>query len=568
MLRVFLRSVLAPALQLQIVISLGFLASFALSLYYYFSPHGYPPEQPLTPLLFSIISGLLAIGGYVIQKFDPPKSVISLRRGAWIVLFVWLISVCVTAAYFTIMGAPAPDIQMGFWTRYINGLYEALSGFTTTGASILPSVEIFPRSFLFFRALTHWLGGMGLAYLGVTIWKTFKSSREAIINSESESPDVVTYQNNDEARQSGLDFLKAYAVVSSVLLLALLISGQMFRHIPYPSWSDNFFDSLTHTFSVMGTGGFSTYDKSAGLPLVETGQIIPGGLRNPVSEWIIAFFMMFAGMNFSLWYMAIFTRKGWKSVWKNRELQAYLGIIFIASGLIAFILKTERFYPSLEQNLRYAFFNVTTIISTTGLGNWDFLRWPAGALGILFVCFLIGGMVGSTAGGPKVSRFIITYKFLKQQIQNFVYGTEESSFSVDGSIFDVKKAGLVVASVALYYFIFLAGGILLLVFSSSGQNPDGSLAILDFGTAMAASIANLGNIGPAINAGQGLNVGPTGNYFAFTNAGKIILIVLMYIGRVGVLTFLMLGLRTRGEARLVRSVAEIKFDPNNPALHR
>ncbi len=177
-------------------------------------------------------------------------------------------------------------------------------------------------------------------------------------------------------------------------------------------------------------------------------------------------------------------------------------------------------------------------------------------------------MVGSTAGGPKVVRFIISYKFLRQQIVNFIYGQEEETFEVDGTTYDAKKAGLVVASVALYYLLFLIGGILLLVFSAVGTNADGSRATLDFGTAMAASIANLGNIGPAINATQGLNVGPTGNYFAFTAAGKVILMLLMYIGRVGVLTFLMLGLRTRGETRLVKSVPEVRFNPDLPALHQ
>ncbi|MBL8031355.1 MAG: hypothetical protein JNK33_03465, partial [Candidatus Doudnabacteria bacterium] len=115
--------------------------------------------------------------------------------------------------------------EFGFWRMFIDGLYESLSGFTTTGATILPSVEVFPRSMLFWRGLTHWLGGMGIAYLGVTIWKNFKSSREAVINSESESPDIVTYEHNEQARTSGLDFLKAYGVLTAALIALLLVSG-------------------------------------------------------------------------------------------------------------------------------------------------------------------------------------------------------------------------------------------------------------------------------------------------------------------------------------------------------
>jgi Trk-type K+ transport system membrane component len=177
-------------------------------------------------------------------------------------------------------------------------------------------------------------------------------------------------------------------------------------------------------------------------------------------------------------------------------------------------------------------------------------------------------MVGSTAGGPKVARFIIAYKYLKQQIHNFVYGTDDDTFTVDGTEYTSKKAGLVVASVSIYYLVFLAGGILLLIFSHTGTTSDGNIINLDFGTSLAASIANLGNIGPAIAIGHGFNPGPTGNYYAFTTTGKIILMALMYIGRVGVLTCIMLALRSRGESRLIRSVPTLKFDENNPALHQ
>lgn len=567
--RVFVRSILAPALQIQSVLSFAFFATFLVSVLYYFNQQNYPQEVPWLPLVFAFGSLLLSMIGALIQKIDPPLPNISLRRGAWIVLFVWIFAVLITALYFVSMGLPVPgSADFSFARRLIDGIYEALSGFTTTGASILPSVEVFPRSFLFMRSVTHWIGGMGIAYLGVTVWRSFKSSRETIINSESESPDVVSFATNDEARQSGLDFIKAYSLLSFIMFALMLFSGWQFREVPYPNFLDNIFDSLTHTFSVLGTGGFSTYDTSAGLPLAQEGSnIVIGGLRNVVSEWIMAFFMAFAGMNFSLWYI-LFFGKSRKKFWRNTELRVYLSILAVATLTISYFLRKVDFYPTLEATLRYAFFNVTTIISTTGLGNWDFIRWPSEALAVLFLCFLIGGMVGSTAGGPKVARFVIAYKFLKQQIINFVYGSEDDTFKVDGSEYDTRKAGLVVSNVAIYYLLFLAGGVLLLIFSPLGLKADGGLAQLDFGTAMAASIANLGNIGPAISISPGFNIGPTGNYYAFTEAGKIIMIILMYIGRVGVLTCLMLGMRTRGETRFIRSVPTIKFDPENPALHQ
>lgn len=569
-LRVFVRSILSPALQIQLTLAIGFLITGIVSVFYTVTPNPYPAEHSWIPLGFSLLSTTLFSIGYLIQRVDPPKQRISLRRGAWIVLMAWLIAIVTSGLYFVALQVPVPGHsgELGFWRMFVDGLYESLSGFTTTGATILPSVEVFPRSMLFWRGLTHWLGGMGIAYLGVTIWKDFKSSREAVINSESESPDVVTYEHNDEARTSGLDFLKAYGALTAVLIGLLLISGYYFRSTPYPNWHDNAFDSVVHAMSVMGTGGFSNYDKSAGLPNeVSRTHIIAGGLQNSTSEWILALFMGFAGMNFSLWYILMFTKKRW-SIFKNSELRWYWIVIIGTTLLIAYFLRMHNFYATLEQTLRYAFFNVTTIISTTGLGNWDFVNWPVEAIGVLFVCFLVGGMVGSTAGGPKIARFIITYKYLKQQIHNFVYGTDDHVFTVDGTEYTSKKAGLVVASVSLYYLVFLVGGILLLMFSHTGTASDGSIIQLDFGTSLAASIANLGNIGPAIAIGHGFNPGPTGNYYAFTIAGKIILIVLMYIGRVGVLTCIMLALRSRGEHRLIKVVPTLKFDQSAPALRQ
>lgn len=568
--RIFMRSILSPALQIQLTLAIGFFLTGIVSVFYTLTPNPYPHEESLIPLGFSVLSTLLFSIGYFMQRVDPPKQNISLRRGSWIVLVAWLIAIATSGLYFVAMQVPVPGHagEFGFWRMFIDGLYESLSGFTTTGATILPSVEAFPHSMLFWRGLTHWLGGMGIAYLGVTIWKNFKSSREAVINSESESPDIVTYEHNDQARTSGLDFLKAYGALTVVLVSLLLVSGYFFRTTPYVTWHDNAFDSVVHAMSVMGTGGFSNYDKSAGLPNEATRtHIIAGGLQNTTSEWILAIFMGFAGMNFSLWYIVLFGKKRW-SILKNSELRWYWIIIIGTTLLIAYFLRVHNFYPTIEQTLRYAFFNVTTIISTTGLGNWDFVNWPVEAIGVLFVCFLVGGMVGSTAGGPKVARFIIAYKYLKQQIHNFVYGTDDDTFTIDGTEYNSKKAGLVVASISIYYLIFLIGGISLLIFSHTGTASDGSIINLDFGTSLAASIANLGNIGPAIAIGQGFNPGPTGNYYAFTIAGKIILMILMYIGRVGVLTCIMLALRTRGENRLIRSVPALKFNENAPALHQ
>lgn len=416
--------------------------------------------------------------------------------------------------------------------------------------------------------MLHWIGGMGIAYLAVTLWGKFASSRQAVINSETEAHEIVEFESQTQARQSGFDFLKAYGLLTLIMFILLLISGFLFRTAPYQNWYDNVFDSVNHTMTTLGTGGFGTYDLSAGLPSsIDNGNIIIGGLQNKVSEWIITFFMIFSGINFSLWYL-IFFGKDKKSVFKNTEHRAYWTYILLCGFGIAYFLYQKGIYNSVEETLRYAFFNVASVVSTTGLGNWDFNIWPSSAIGILFIAYIVGSMVGSTGGGPKVIRFIVFYKFIKQQIHNTVYGENQDGFNIDGLQYTIKKASLVIATIGLYYGAFLIGVIALLVLSPTTKLVDGTQVILGFDTAISASIANLGNIGPGISSGSGLNIGPTGNYFSFSVAGKLVLSLLMYIGRVGILAVIMLFLKSRGEQQFTSSVMSVRFDPEKPVLRQ
>lgn len=563
----FFLSVLAPALQIQYVLSYGFLFSLAVSLFYYFlNDPRYPKEQPWLLLLgLGLSIGSYVLGTWLIKVFNI-KNHVSIRRGAWIVTLTWIIACTISAIVFFAAGFPIPSQVENFsiFRRFVDGWYEAMSGFTTTGTTILPSVEVFTRGLLTWRSLTHWYGGMGIAYLAVTLWKNFAFRRAPIINSEAESPNHVEFKDEKEALQSGYDFLKAYGLLTIVLIVLLYVSGMFFRSSPYLHWYDNAFESVNYAASTLGTGGFGVHDASEGLPVFENGQLIIGGLRNKVSDWIIGFFMFFSGMNFSLWYLLFYTKK-WKTIWKNTELRIYF--LFCTSIVLSiwYILVQHNVYPSIWEALRYSLFNMATIVSTTGLANWDFHTWPASAQGILFICYLVGGMVGSTAGGLKILRYVVSFKYLWNEITNLITGKSKKVLSVDGITYDRHQAGLIAASMGLYYFMFLFGAILLMVFSSKMHLVDGSVKNLDFATAVGSSIANLGNIGPAVSIGS-VNAGPTGNYFSFSEMGKIIMIVLMYVGRVGILSFLMLFITARGEEQIRDSVAETEFDQEKPRL--
>lgn len=399
--------ILVPALQVQIAAAVGYLFCLVISIFYLVVNDGNlvkeKPEVLLLGLLISLI--LFAVGTVgvkYINKLPVPNK--SLRRGAYVVLLTWFIACSVSAIVFIFAGFPDPDKigEFSLFRRFVDGFFESMSGFTTTGSSILPSVEAFPRGLLMWRSVMHLIGGMGIAYLGLTLIRAIGGRREEIINGEAETHLVVEYDNEEAARESGFDFIKVYLLITGIMIVLMTISGFFFRQTPYTHWYDNVYDAVYFSFSSLGTGGFAPYDASAGLPVtLADGNTIIGGLKNPVSEWIITIFMLIAGANFALWYDLIYKRN-WKVVFKNTELKAYIALVGVLGICIAAGLYFLGNSFGIEESLRYSFFNIASIISTTGLGNSDFTIWPALANGLLFVFYITGAMVGSTAGGLKI----------------------------------------------------------------------------------------------------------------------------------------------------------------------
>jgi trk system potassium uptake protein TrkH len=564
----FFLSVLAPALQLQYILGWGYVLTLAVSLFFLFiGDTRFPSETPFVSVAGIMASfGSWACGLWLVRQFGI-KNHLSMRRGAWIMVLTWFIACSISALFFTLAGFPSPSRieEFSLLRRFIDGWYESMSGFTTTGASILPSVEVFPRSVLFWRSLTHWFGGMGIAYLGMTVWKSFGFKRGPIINAEAESPNHVDFDTEADAIKSGVDFLRAYSLLSGIMFALLLISGILFREVPYEHWYDNVFESASYTVSTLGTGGFGVHDASEGLPVMgENGQLVIGGLRNRVSDWIIGIFMFFCGMNFSLWYVLLFKGE-WRVVLRNSEFKVYLGMCAAITLSIWYFLAKYHVYDTIWESLRYALFNMATIVSTTGLANWDFHFWPAEAQGILFIAYLLGGSVGSTAGGLKVTRYIVATKYLYNELRQLITGDAIKEFVIDDMVYTRHSAGLITATMAVYYLLFLGGAIGLMVITPHMVLPDGTVKSLDFVSAVGSSIANLGNIGPAVALGT-INAGPTGNYFAFNEAAKVLLICLMFVGRVGILSVLMIFITEKGEEKYKQSVAESTFDKHKPRL--
>lgn len=562
--------ILSVALQTQASLAICFLFCLLISYFYYFvNDIRYPKEKPeliwlgLGLSLFSYILGKL-----ISKKNAYEISFKSLKDGAFAVVLTWIIACSISAIVFVAAGFPDPFKidDYSLFRRFTDGFYESMSGFTTAGGSILPNVEVFTRGVLMWRSMTHFIGGMGIVFMSLIIIKNVKFNREILINNESEGPNYTTFDNDKDVVVAGYDFFKIYGLITLALVILLIYSGLYFRDKPYERWYENVYDSINHAVSVMGTGGFGTYNLSVGLRELDgaSHQAI-GGLSNPTSEWIIAIFMIIAGSNLGLWYSFVFM-KNFSVFIKSAEFKTYLAIVLGLSFAIWLVHLNYRIYESNLDAFRYSLFNVASIISTTGLATSDFTRWPASAEGLLFICYLLGGMVGSTAGGLKILRFNVLYKYVVMKIQNLLYGRHKTRFTIDAVRYSESSSGLIVSNIVLYYLIFMLGAILIMIVSPSNLFPDGTVKQMDFISAITATIANLGNIGPMVSIGN-INAGPTGNYFPFSVTAKWVMIILMLIGRLGVITILTLFITKTGSTALSEVQEKQHFDSDNPILH-
>lgn len=500
--------------QSQIVVFLGLVLSLAVSAIWIFVIGDPNETQSVIPLVSgTIISGSLFAIGRVFFRHEK-KVKFDYFQGTLVVLVSWIIAAAISSVVYYLMDFPGKGLELTLVRRLVDSYFESMSGLTTTGATILFDIEVFPKGILFWRTFTHWIGGMGVVYMAFAIYRSARiKNRHTILSGEIETPDKIHFEDESEAYQSGIKFLKIYSTLTFTLFTLLFLSGLFFRNIHYTSFVDNAYDSVTHTLSVMGTGGFSNYNNSI------------AGLQNPVSEWIIAFFMIVVGISLGDWYIYLFKRKD-KNLIHKLESRIFVGLILLVAFGIAYEFLNSGY---LGDSIGHAFFATTTIFSTTGLVVSDYSLWPSSALAFLFVGYLIGGCVGSTAGGIKLKRLLIFAKFSLKEIHNYLEGGRTKKIEVDGVTYDAHDISIIVINIALYFLLVLFGGIGIEIVSTNS----------DFLSSFMASLATVGNIGPALVSGS-INNGPVGNYIDFSLTAKAIMIFLMLFGRIGMLNILIL----------------------------
>ncbi len=376
---------------------------------------------------------------------------------------------------------------------FIDCFFETVSGFTTTGATILTEIEGLPLSILFWRSFTHWIGGMGVLVFLLAIIPMGGDRSMYIMKAEAPGPLVGKLVPKVKSTAKLLYLIYIFLTIAEMLFL--LIGGMPL------------FDSIVTAFSTAGTGGYSI--KNASI----------AAYNSPYIEYVIAIFMMTFGINFNLFYLLIM--KDFADIFKNEELKYYLGIIGVATLLIT--ANIVSMYDSIEQAFRYAFFQVTSVITTTGFITQNFELWPEFSKTILVVIIMIGACGGSTGGGLKVSRLVIVLKMITQELKRMVHPRSVNIIKLDGMKIEQETVDSVTSFFVIYIFLIFGSFILI------------SVDNFDFTTSLTAVMTCVGNVGPGLGG-----VGPVENFSIFSPFVKLVLCMDMLLGRLEIFPLVML----------------------------
>ena len=466
--------------------------------------------------------GALAIIGMLLQFPKPKREELYQKEAFALVAAVWIVMALFGALPFVINR----DIP-----NYIDAFFEIVSGFTTTGASILDDVTRLSHSSLFWRSFSHWIGGMGiLVFILIFIPEAKDGSSMHLLRAESPGPQVgkITSKMKVTARILYLIYLGLTVLEVILLMLDKPIAGYE---------DEKFFFSLLTSFGTAGTGGFG---------------FLPGSMEmmNPFSQYVIAIFLILFGVNFTLYYLLLIGKI--RQVLKSSELKLYLGLVFSAVGIIFVSLVTRfQYYPqsyTVEEAFRHSLFQVASIITTAGFSTTDFAVWPMAAIAVIVVLMIFGSMAGSTAGGMKLSRLAIAAKGTYINLRKLINPRYVPKAKFEDKPLEEKTINNVFSFISLYFFI-LMGTVLLLSFDPVNGNTitvvsdayrEGYTVTHGFFSNFASALSCISNIGPGLEA-----TGPYSSFAEYSIFSKILLSFLMLVGRLEILpVFVLFNPRT------------------------
>lgn len=433
---------------------------------------------------FLIVSAVLGAIFFIFGRKRPENKVIYAKEGLVIVGLAWIL--------WSLFGA-LPFVLTGSIPSYVDAFFETVSGFTTTGSTILTNIEALPKGVAFWRSLTHWIGGMGVLVFVMMLTSLDDEHSMHLMRAEVPGPEADKLV--PKARATARILYLMCFVLTAAEVVFLMFGGM------------SFYDALLHSFSTAGTGGFS--NRNASVAYYDSAYI----------DGVITVFMILFGVNFNLYFLI--RLKNWKDALKNEELHAYLGII---AGAVAIVtVNILGIYGNLVHAFRYASFQVASVITTTGFCTADFNLWPELSKVVLLGIMVIGACAGSTGGGIKVSRFLILVKSIKQEVRRMLHPKAVTIVKING-----KRVGNdTIRSVYIYfisYILVMMVSILLV-----------SINNFDFATTFSSVLTTLNNVGPGISM-----VGPVENFHMFSPLSKLVFCMDMLLGRLEIFPYLLL----------------------------
>lgn len=438
-------------------------------------------HESIFPFLIVILI-LLAVG-FALSAKKPSNGVIFARDGYLIVALSWVFMSAFGALPFVIDGAIP---------HFIDAFFEVVSGFTTTGSTILTNVEAMPRGLLFWRSFTHWVGGMGVLVFVMTIIPLGDERGMHIMRAEVPGPSVgkLTPKLSSTSR-----ILYGIYLGLTVVLILLLICGGM-----------PVYDSLIHAFGAAGTGGFSSMNASV------------GAYDSAYLQYVLAIGMMLFGINFNIYYLLLIRK--FRIAFRDEEMWSYLGIILLSVLMI--VWNIYPLYQNLADCFRLSLFQVSSVITTTGYATIDYNSWPQLSRTILVLLSFIGASAGSTGGGLKVSRLMILLKSAKAEVRRMIHPRSVRSIKLNGKNLDENTLQGVSSYFVLYTIIFFLAFLLISIDNFTLEDN------------FTAVVATLNNIGPGLGM-----VGPAGNFAQYSYFSKIVLTLCMLFGRLEILPMLL-----------------------------
>ena len=437
-------------------------------------------------IAFAVIIGIMLVISLPFVLIKARRKQFFAREGLVAVGLTWIIVSLFGALPFTVSGA-IPN--------YVNAFFETVSGFTTTGATILDDIEIMPMSMLYWRSFTHWLGGMGvLVFMMALSPLTGKDGGENMHLLRAESPGIKISKLVPRMKRSA-GILYAIYIFLTVLQVVLLLAG----NVPL-------FDAVTITFGTAGTGGFAIKNDSLAS-------------YSAYAQWITTVFMFLFSINFNIFFLLLLRR--FKKVFKDEELRGFFIIVLLATLMVT--VNTLGSFDSFGEGLRHSAFQVVSIISTSGFCTTDFDLWPQISRTVLVLLMFIGACAGSTGGGPKVVRILVLFRNAKRAIYKAINPRSVKLVYLDGEILE-EDTVTAVSNYFLLYFLTLAIATFLVTVDGFSME-----------TNFTAAVSCLSNVGPGMDA-----VGATMNYNGFSAFSKIILSITMLVGRLEIYPMLVL----------------------------